>query len=288
MSTVHLSDKSSAPTDPRDQTNPNVRRSWPTIVAHASAIVRTYATGVTLRQLFYRLVSNGTLPNTVSAYKLLSSYTATARRDGHFPDLIDQSRAIHRVQTWTSPNDARAWLASVYRRDRTEHQPYQLWLGVEKAGMVEQLRDWFDDYGVPIVALGGYTSQTIVDQITRAVDADGRPAILLYGGDFDPSGVDIERDVVARSDCWKDVVRVALTEGQVDDYALPPLPGKATDSRSLGFIAKYGRLVQVELDALDPNVLRALYQDAIDRYLDVEEFDLVVEIETTERAELLP
>lgn len=43
---------------------------WSPILAQAKRIVESYEdTGVTLRQLFYRLVAAGWLPNTVSAYK---------------------------------------------------------------------------------------------------------------------------------------------------------------------------------------------------------------------------
>jgi hypothetical protein len=40
------------------------RLDWPSIVARARTIVDGYDTGVTLRQLFYRLVSEHLLPNT--------------------------------------------------------------------------------------------------------------------------------------------------------------------------------------------------------------------------------
>ena len=56
-------------------------------------------------------------------------------------------------------------------------------------------------------------------------------------------------------------------------YRLPPNPGKATDSRAAGLIARHGELVQVELDALDPADLRALYQEAIGRYWDTSAFN---------------
>src|SRR3546814_7381441 len=69
------------------------RIDWPTVLAEAKAIVESYTTGVTLRQLFYRLVANQTLVNTSSAYKSLSSRTAQARRDDVFPDLIDRGRS---------------------------------------------------------------------------------------------------------------------------------------------------------------------------------------------------
>jgi hypothetical protein len=47
---------------------------------------------VTLRQLFYRLVSAQVIPNSQAAYKRLSSLTAEARRNGDFPALIDRGR----------------------------------------------------------------------------------------------------------------------------------------------------------------------------------------------------
>src|SRR5215510_14642399 len=125
------------------------RITWPRILSVAAEIVRSYETGVTLRQLFYRLVAEGYLPNTPSAYKNLSKTTAAARRRGDFPNLIDRTRAIHRYRTFTGPVDARGWLSDIYRRDRTEGQDLSLYLGVEKHGLVELLRAWFGDLGVP-------------------------------------------------------------------------------------------------------------------------------------------
>jgi len=71
------------------------RLDWQPILAHAKEIVDTYATSVTLRQLFYRLVSDGTLPNEPSKYKRLSELTAQARREGWFPDLLDRPQHPH-------------------------------------------------------------------------------------------------------------------------------------------------------------------------------------------------
>ena len=217
---------------------------------------QSYDTLVTLRQLFYRLVAAQLLPNTTNAYKSLSKYTAEARRAGTFPALMDRGRTIHRYQTFASPAAARRWLQAIYRRDRTEGQTVSLYLGVEKAGIVAQLQEWFGDLGVPVLALGGYSSQTYVDDVIADVAATKRPAVLLYAGDHDPSGEDIDRDFTARTDCWDEVRRVALTAAQVEQYALPPQPGKDTDSRARGFVERHGRLVQVELDALPPDVLR--------------------------------
>lgn len=241
---------------------------WDGIVARSAQIVRSYSTGVTLRQLFYRLVSAEILPNTQNAYKGLSRYTARARRDGWFPDLIDRNRQISRYRTFDSPTDALEWLKAIYRRPRDEGQEYSIYLGVEKSGIVNQLTDWFADLGIPIVALGGYCSQSFCDAIVADVKRQDRPAVFIYAGDFDASGEDIERDFLKRTGCWDERQRIALTQQQVEDYNLPPLPGKPWDARAQGFIDKYGELVQVELDALDPNDLRTLYQSAIDDFWD--------------------
>ncbi len=127
---------------------------WPALLTHAAGIVASYDTLVTLRQLFYRLVAAQLLPNTTNAYKSLSKYTAEARRAGAFPTLMDRGRTIHRYQTFVDVTDARAWLTRIYRRDRTAGQRHTVYLGVEKAGIVAQLQEWFGDLGVPVLALG--------------------------------------------------------------------------------------------------------------------------------------
>lgn len=244
------------------------RLDWQPIIEHAAAIVLSYDTGVTLRQLFYRLVAPGLLPNTDQAYKRLSKLTAKARRDGTFPDLIDRGRAVRRPLGFDGPVEALAHIAETYRRDRTEGQEVALYVGVEKATMIEQLRSWFNDRGIPIAPLGGFSSQTFVDVVSREVGGGGRPAVLIYAGDFDSSGEDIDRDFIHRSACFVEVRRVALNRDQVIDLDLPLQPGKVKDSRSAAFKARHGVLVQVELEALEPDDLRAMYEAAIEPWWD--------------------
>ena len=56
---------------------------------------------------------------------------------------------------------------------------------------------------------------------------------------------------LARTDCWDEVRRVALTAAQVEEYAFPPQPGKETTARRVHRAS--WPLVQVELDALPPD-----------------------------------
>jgi hypothetical protein len=100
-------------------------------------------------------------------------HTSLERRAGAFPALMDRGRSIHRYQTFRDPAAARRWLREIYRRDRTEGQAYALYLGVEKAGIVAQLQEWFGDRGIPVLALGGYGSQTYVDEVAAHVKKAG-------------------------------------------------------------------------------------------------------------------
>ena len=255
-----------------------------TILPFAASIVREYETGVTLRQLFYRLVAAEVLRNTKSEYNQLSTRTAEARRRGEFPRLIDRTRIIHRNTTFVSPDQARRWLGNIYMRDRTEDQAVTLYIGIEKAGIVEQLSSWFgDELGIPILAFSGYSSETYLGDIGADTDVHGRPAVLLYAGDFDPSGEDILRDIQARCPVFDEVRRIALTPEQVEEYELPPQLGKSSDTRSPNFVRRHGRLVQVELDALPASVLRRLYADAIAEYWDTELYEASLRREEDER-----
>jgi len=262
------------------------RGAWEGIIRHAADIVNSYDTGVTLRQLFYRLVSEGILKNTLVEYKQLSARTAEARRQGWFPALFDRTRTIHRYGYFGSPKEAIEYTVECYRRDRTENQEYSIYLGIEKHGLVEMVQGWFGDLGLPVIALGGYSSQTYVDAVVSDVEKDGRPAILLYVGDFDASGEDITRDFEGRSNCFDILERVALSIEQVEEFNLPPMVGKATDPRAAAFVAKYGKLIQVEVDAIPPDTLRELYEGAIARYFDMSIYKKVVAREKRDRKKL--
>jgi hypothetical protein len=178
------------------------------------------------------------------------------------------------------------WLAQVYRLDRTEGQPWQVWLGMEKTTLVAQVRSWFGDLGLPVVAVRGYGSQSYLDAITARAAADDRPAVLIYAGDLDPSGEDIGRDFLARTAVWNEVHRVVVNDADVSRFALVKQDGNEQDTRARRFKAKHGDLYQVEVEAMDPSDLRAAFQDVLDRYWTPEAYELVIAREAEHRARL--
>lgn len=277
---------------------------WEPVIERAAEVAAGAL--MTLRQCFYILVSEGAIPNTDTSYKRLSSLTAEGRREGSFPSFLDGTREIVRYRAYEGVEDAIGAAVRVYRRDRTEGQEAQVWIAGEKRTLAAQLERWFGDLGCPIVVCAGYSSQTLCDDVRAEIAADQaadkrdptydpdfpglswrqRPAVLIYAGDFDPSGEDIARDFIDRVGAFDEVVRVAVTSDQVAGLGLPPQPGKATDSRAAGFIARHGSLVQVEVEAVHPETLRQLYQDAVDRFWDVSAYDAVCVREESEREAL--
>jgi hypothetical protein len=246
------------------------RTFWPALLEQAAALVDSRG-GVTLRGLHYLLVSSeNEYRNNSSDYHALSAKTAEGRREGWFPALTDRTRSIYSRGGFDSVADALGEAAADYRRDYREGQSTDVWIVVEKATLMGMAEDWADPYGVPFVALGGYGSQTIMDDISRMA---GGGAVALYVGDFDPSGIDIERDFQDKTyGAWSDVVRIAVTSEQVAEYDLPPAPGKWGDSRAGGFMAVHGELVQVEVEAFDvlhPTVFSDLVTDAIEEHTDM-------------------
>jgi hypothetical protein len=250
--------------------------------------VQGYPYLITLRQLHYRLLSMPALGYGTAAkdYDYLSHRTAELRRSGRFPDLSDETRSIEQAPFWASPAEALATLAQQYRRDRSEGQRHLIVLGGEKRTMLAQFRQWYPDLGLPFIALSGNASQTYCDTVADFVHADGRKAVLLYVGDLDASGEEIEGDFLNRCPVFDHVERIAVNESQIADLGLPRNPGNPKDAKAAPFIARHRSLFQVEVEAIDPNVLHTLYDEALDQWWDRSIYDRIVEVEAVERRQV--
>ncbi|MBA3742493.1 hypothetical protein [Sporichthya sp.] len=94
--------------------------SWPPIIERAANIVLSYEISVTLRQLFYRLVSEELIPNSQTTYKALSARTAALRRHNEFPPLYDRGRKVLQAPHWASADAGVVqFVEDYFRLDRT-------------------------------------------------------------------------------------------------------------------------------------------------------------------------
>jgi hypothetical protein len=112
---------------------------------------------------------------------------------------------------------------------------------------------------------------------------------ILYAGDHDPSGKDMADDWQKRLfsfRCNAYIRPIALTREQIDQYKLPPQPMKGTDSRSAKYLEKHGEHTVWELDALPPDDLQQIIEDAILEYVDMGRWSAMADQIETRRVKI--
>ena len=260
--------------------------SYEQIVEEALEVFKQYDSALTLRQLYYRLVSKRLIPNTINSYKRLSRIMVKAREQRDVPVncLEDRSRRIlGRGDTgYTSAEEFLrrriAGLRESYKEftmPMWDDQPNYVLVSLEKDALSRLMSDIANQYSVRTFPTRGYPSFTYVNRMATYIRKrlKGKPTVVLYFGDFDPSGIDIERDLAERLRKYDagdfKVIRIALTKDQIQQYDLPPMPVKRSDARSEGFLESYGDL-SVELDALDPNTLKLMVAQSIAANIDLD------------------
>jgi hypothetical protein len=245
---------------------------------------------LSLRQLYYQLVSANIIPNTERSYKNIGTLISKGRLSG----LVDWSAIEDRNRTpvvpaqWSSLKNLIDSALYSFRLPRLQDQPTYVECWCEKSALAGVLRPIANRYHVTFLSNRGYSSQSAMYQaaqrIERAMQRYGSgSAVVLYLGDLDPSGEDMVRDMDERLRLFLPlsvvtVKKVALNLDQVEEYNLPPNPAKLSDTRAAAFIAQYGRQ-SWEVDALPPSVLQELVEGELQLFLDLDRMELVKEEE---------
>jgi hypothetical protein len=196
-------------------------------------------------------------------YRLLKE--ARERGDIPWEWIVDETRSIERVSTWANPDHYARCVARSYRRDFWDQQPVRVEVWSEKGTIRGVLQPVLDRYAVGFRVMHGFSSATTVYDVAQG--DDGRPLVVLYVGDFDPSGLFMsEEDLPARlieyGGAHIEMRRIALTRKQVGDLPWFPAADKAKDPRYKWFLNNYGARCW-ELDAMDPNELRDCVESSI-------------------------
>lgn len=252
------------------------------IVSQAESIIEEFAADgyvLTLRQLYYQFVGRGLLENTERSYKNLGTLITKARLAGmiSWTAIEDRGRGVETYWTRESDQNLIDMLADNIRFDRWERQENYVEVWVEKEALGNVIERACDPYLVPHLACKGYLSaseawrggQRIEDKIN-----EGKNCTIIHLGDHDPSGIDMTRDNQDRLnlftwDAGVHVHRIALNMDQIEEYSPPPNPTKITDSRAESYINRFGGK-SWELDALRPEVIVDLVQDAIKPLIDLD------------------
>lgn len=270
-------------------------RDW--IIEQSIDVLNNYENGIlTIRALHYQLVSRG-MTNTLQHYKRVVAAMEVARWDGRvdFEAFSDRDRAMVGMtkaeatdleeRQAEAKQQVRAWMRS-YRKNRWENQPYYPEILIEKKALEGVFAKPCREWDVAVGACKGYPSLTFLYELSeRMRDAknEGKQPIILYFGDYDPSGEDIPRSIGENLDKFGvygvEIRRIALMEHQVIEWKLPPAPAKETDSRT----ANWDGLGQVELDAVKPEKLVAMLNEAIGEIFDNDLYDELNRTEEEER-----
>lgn len=259
------------------------------IIIGASKMIEKSGGPVTVRQIFYHLVAAYGMSNIFNEYKRVKEAMVAARRGGKIPwDAIeDRTRRPWPVSMWSGLEDYAKTVIKSYRRDLWESQNYYIEVWLEKDALAGIFVDILAAYGVTLNVGRGNPGYPQIINIAERFKSYARP-VLIFFSDFDPTGVDLRRDVKERLEyfnCKPKIIIGGLRKGDIKRYNLPPDVAKKTDSRTMQFIQKYGEDV-VELDALPIRVLRQRIKKITEAYLDMEAIETAMALEEKERKEL--
>ena len=226
---------------------------------------------LTLRQLYYQLVSRDVIPNRQKEYKRLGSIVNDARLAGliDWNSIEDRTRNLQSLGHWTRPEEILQDVAEQYREDLWTDQKWRPEVWIEKDALVGVIEGVCNDLDVPFFSCRGYTSQSemwgAAMRLARWKIKFKQTPIIFHLGDHDPSGKDMTRDITDRMELFMGglkLKRLALNMNQVEQYKPPPNPAKTTDSRYAGYISEFGD-ESWELDALEPKVIADLIRSAV-------------------------
>lgn len=257
---------------------------------------------LTLRQLYYQLVSRDVIRNNDQSYDNVGAMLSDARLAGliDWDAIVDRTRALKALPHWNDPSEIVRGAAKQFNYDLWKGQSTRVEVWVEKDAMSDIVSKACNPLDIPFFACKGYTSQSemwgAAQRINNYQAGEDKcsSVVILHLGDHDPSGLDMTRDITERlalfcetdGYCAPIVKRVALNMDQIRKYNPPPNPTKLTDCRAQGYIAQYGH-DSWELDALQPDVIVALIQKHARGFIDSELFDAEVARQKEARKELL-
>jgi len=276
------------------------------LINYVNEIIETYRMqgfNLTLRQVYYQLVSRDIIANNEKSYDNIGVLVNNGRLAGliDWRAIEDRTRNLRSLSHWDSPSEIVYSAAHSFNMDKWQGQKTYVEIWVEKDALAEIVGQAADNLDVPYFSCRGYVSQSemwaAAQRLINQSCYHGRERlIILHLGDHDPSGIDMSRDIQDRLNMFcggylddrceqVEVKRIALNMEQITRYNPPPNPAKLTDSRCGEYIERFGRS-SWELDALEPQVLVELIQSQIKQYMQIEKYTEICDRQEKHKARL--
>ena len=181
----------------------------------------------------------------------------------------NSTRRGYHVPTYRDKADFLRSVKQQYRTDLWQQSDFYCEVWTESRSIAGVIEGDCEELSVSLYPAGGFSSITLAYQAAETINyyAAGRPAIILFIGDYDPAGVlidvAVERELKEHlsADIELRFKRLGITEAQIEKYDLPGKPRKDTDRRSLSIRET------VEAEAMPAGILRSMLRQEIERLL---------------------
>ena len=251
---------------------------------------------ISVRGAFYRAVSTGIYPNTDQKhYRQVCNIILKLRRAEivPYPWVTDGTREHYKPSSWSGLGDFADTVRDAYRKDFWESQSDYVEVVVEKDAMSGVLRPVAKEYDIGLNVIRGNSSETFIWSLAERLREIKKPVFILYAGDHDPNGLDIERDIrerlrgfMGRAVSWQ---RLAITSDEfLSRTDLTGFPVRMA-AKSKGWKTRCDRYIEnfgdkcIEIDALPPNEIRQRLTKSIESHINQTEWQKLRIIEQLER-----
>ena len=244
-----------------------------------------------IRHCFYRMTDPRLpvyVPKAKKGSDLVERQLKKLRRAGRVPYryIVDTTRMGYHVETYGDAEEYLRDVAGLYRGHLWAESDVHVEVWCEAAGFAGVIAGTCRELAVSLYPCRGFPSITLGYEAAREINAgNASRAVVLYMGDYDPSGVlisdTVERELKRHLRVPLEMRRLAVNEEQVAEYNLPTKPRKKTEVRLPDM--KY----TVEVEAMPSEVLRPMVREAVEGYLPAGALQAAKEAERDERAVLM-
>ncbi len=245
---------------------------------------------VSVRQFYYHLVEQpissplridvSTTERAKSAYQTVCNVTVRSRLGGLIPldSIVDDTDLLGNTQYNYPIEDYLFDQVRFYRSNWFENQDVYVEVFLEKRALSRIFASVTNHLGVYLSVSGKYPTWAQVKSALDRFEHNRKDDnIILYFGDLDSTGKDMPRflreafPILGFTNV--SVEEVVVNVNDVQEYNLPTIPLKRSDTKLAWFRETYRVNYGVEIDALPPDILRQRINDSILEHLDIGEIN---------------
>jgi hypothetical protein len=203
--------------------------------------------------------------------------------------ISDSTRSRDKSSSWSGLEDFSESARNAYRKDLWSRQTWHIEVFTEKDAMSGVLRPITREYDIHLNVIRGQVSESFAWNIADEWSRIDKPIQVLYFGDHDPSGFNIEASLKNRllgflpkeKREWVFFKRLGANDADFRNSDLISIPVKKKDKSAREYLKTYGDRC-VEVDAIDMNEIRRRLDEEIKSFIDMREWE---SLQLTERLE---